>query len=753
LDDCVHLHRLHARSGNAEVQASGKLWQRKEEPDFEGDVAIKHLPVTSELFEKLPASLQKIHEDYSPTGPVELIVHAERKDGQWRKKHCIVHPEDMTATFRKFPYPLEHITGTLEHTQDAEQHREELRLDFTGLAGSCQVFVQGQVAGDWPACGVDVKIWGKNISIDEKLMNALPGPKQHVARSFHPSGLINFEVFVHRNRGQKEFANRYLVHFHDTKVLYDVFPYPLEEVTGTLDILPDHWEFSDLHGTHKGGVVRGAGRFQPHPAGDRLTVQLCGESFALDSELEKALVQPELKHTWETFTPTGRMNFFAQVNRVGDQPPEVETDITALGCAVKPQFFPYLLEDLTGRIHYAKRWVQVENIKARHGSSVLTLERGQIFVYPEGGVWADITNLHGNPLVPDCDLLYALPPSVRSACEAVRLQDPVVLNTRLTVATTAGNAASSVVYWDGQLTFTDANLVTGVPLTHVTGVVACQGRAKGEHLEGLVGNLLFDQAVLYQQPFRQIQGTLLVDKKNPGILVVPGLHARIFGGEVYGPLRIEFGPKVHYDINLTASRIQLEQFGRLNLGKDANLSGLATARLHLQGQGSDISELTGRGSIDVPNGRLYNLPPILDLLKFLSIRLPDGTAFEEAQADFTIQGNRVGISRLDLIGNSISLRGQGEMNLDGSDLNIDFYAVWARVTQMLPPIIKGPLHDMSKYLLKIQMRGRMGDVRFHKEPVPAVVEPLKGLLERMGNMGKGKDAANKELPATSRPGL
>ena len=43
--------------------------------------------------------------------------------------------------------------------------------------------------------------------------------------------------------------------FHDTSLKYDLFPYPLEKVTGMLDIQPDHWECRDFHGSHKGGEI------------------------------------------------------------------------------------------------------------------------------------------------------------------------------------------------------------------------------------------------------------------------------------------------------------------------------------------------------------------------------------------------------------------------------------------------------------------------------------------------------------------
>jgi hypothetical protein len=95
---------------------------------------------------------------------------------------------------------------------------------------------------------------------------------------------------------------------------------------------------------------------------------------------------------------------------------------------------------------------------------------------------------------------------------------------------------------------------------------------------------------------------------------------------------------------------------------------------------------------------------------------------------------------VDLFGNAVSLSGQGEMNLDGTDINLDFYAVWGRVVQMLPPLLDRIPPAISKQLLKIKMRGKVGDVHCAKEPVPLVVEPLQELFTRLAGRQRPKSA-------------
>jgi hypothetical protein len=463
-----------------------------------------------------------------------------------------------------------------------------------------------------------------------------------------------------------------------------------------------------------------------------------GDNVLVDEELEAAL-DTDLKQAWKTFSPTGggRMNFRAHVERLPpNQPPDVDVTITATGCTIRPAFFPYALADLRGTIRYARHWVHLQDLRARHGNTVLTIDEGKIFLKPKGGVWSEVTGLQGSPLIPDVDLLRALPPGLARVCQSLELHDALRLRMGLTVDAPPGGANNPVIFWDAQLAFEDASLRAGVALEHVRGRAACLGRHNGQDLEGLVGNLAINQAMIFNQPFRDVQAEIEVKKESPGVLALKGLHGRFFGGEVYGPVRVEFGPRIRYELKLTASRVNLEEFGKHNLHSSAELNGLATAQLHLTGQGLEPTDVQGDGTVDVPNGRLYNLPLLLDLLKFLGLHLPDGTAFEEAHAVFAVRGMRVAVSRLDLFGNSISLRGQGEMNLDGTDINLDFYAVWARIMQYLPPLIKEIPPYLSQSLLRIKMRGRVGDVQFTKEPVPALVDPLKEMLDRLAGRGE-----------------
>jgi hypothetical protein len=290
----------------------------------------------------------------------------------------------------------------------------------------------------------------------------------------------------------------------------------------------------------------------------------------------------------------------------------------------------------------------------------------------------------------------------------------------------------------------DITVHAGITLDHVTGEATCRGAYDPDAFDGrkrdneewkqrffLVGNLHLDSATLFKkEKFQDITvSQFFATNGDPEVLQVPGLMAEFCGGKVYGPMRFEFGPVVRYSTKLTASDIDVREFARLNFDQPDDVSGKATVRLYLDGKGSDPENIKGKGILEVPNAKLYNLPPFVGLLKFLGLRLPDRTAFDEAYAAFDIERGRIQFTQMRVLGDAFSLEGKGDMKLDGSDLDMEFNVGWARMAQALPGFSYLQT-ALSKQLFKLKVRGEVGKVSYTKEPIPVILDPLKGLFKR-----------------------
>jgi hypothetical protein len=737
------LERLKAAAGAGKIEGKASAKLPDVERNYTAELTVSHMPLEKELVDKLPQRVKDFYNWFKPVGTARCQFFLDVKDGATRRNYFTFEPEEISVCFHKFPYPIDHVSGTVDY--DFIKHAS--RFDVVGYSGDRPIRVSGTWKGTTTESEALINIAADDIPLDQKLIGALLDERyKNLAKSFHPTGRGHIRATVRRVKDSSEYINTYEMHFLECTVKWDKFPYPLEDVSGDLVIYPHNlYEFKNFHGSHHGGDVWIQGRSVPHDAAageDKLIVAVAGQNICLDEDLHKALVDVPnlgLGETWDMLSPAGRFGFRAEVEQVAaDKPSNLDLTMDVAGCAMEPSFFPYPLNDVTAQVHYHKDKVELTNFTARHNNSLLSIERGTVDLYPKHAYFVELQEVRANPLLADEALIKACPKKVGDTIEAINLKDqPLALQmSSLIVSKGEGPLAKAEVYWDGLFWVHDAELRAGIDLNHVTGTIGCRGRYDGSEMEGLYGNVYFSEATVYKQTFKDVRSHLYILKNAPETLRFD-LTAPIYGGDVTGQGWVDFHKPLRYEVDLTASQVQLTEFGKQNLGPDHQLKGLASARLHLQGQGG-LDGLKGNGSIDVPYSpvtRLLNLPLLLDLLKFLGLRWPDRTAFEEAHAVFAIDGNRASISKLELLGNVISLYGKGELNLDGTDVDLNMYSSWGRAEQFLPAGVRYIPSEISKQLLKIEIRGKIGgdsgDLKFSKRPVPGLIDPLVQLRDRM----------------------
>jgi hypothetical protein len=760
---------LTARNGPARLEVrlqdlrlpAGPPW-----PDLDAlvggalEARVEHLPVTAELMARLPDCLRWVQDDYAPTGSLSVTFTCRRGGAPAPAcKRWVFKPEGMTALCSYFPYPAEAVRGTV--AVDASSADLACTIDLAGSAGGQPITVRGKVVGPRASSEVEVDVRGTDLLLDHRVLRALPAGSRKLALQFlpddsrdlglraRPMGKADFYAAIRRRRGRHRFENCYTIYFHDSALKYDLFPYPLEGVSGTLVIHPDHWECHKFRGTHEGGELLLDGRsysLPPRPplagAGrrpQRIHVLIRGQAVKLDADFERALAPPglpdrrALHNAWRTLALAGRLNFSAEVIDHPGQPQDIDVGVDIRGCTMKPTFFPYPLTDVSGSVRYAHGQVHLQDIHARHGRSGLGLRKGLLQLKPGGGFQAWLNGIRGQALLPDDDFLRALPEGLRQGVAPLRLHEALDVETALTLDA-APPPGPLKVWWDGGAVLRAARLHAGIDVTGATGQISCRGYHDGLHMHGVAGDLLLERATVLGQPLTNLHARLEVLSDSPDVVRLRDIKADLFGGTLGGEARLEVGPVLRYDVLLEALGVRLETFGRHNGltqgGQEAELQGPARAAVHLLGEGGDLLGLKGNGRLDVTAGKMGRLPLLLDLLKAFGLRMPDRTAFEQAHLTFAIEGPQVRVQQLDLYGNALSLRGAGTLDLDGNNVNLDFSATPGRVTQVLPAGLDAIPQTLSSQLFKIKMRGKLGKggMRLEKELVPGVVEPIKRAL-------------------------
>ena len=134
---------------------------------------------------------------------------------------------------------------------------------------------------------------------------------------------------------------------------------------------------------------------------------------------------------------------------------------------------------------------------------------------------------------------------------------------------------------------------------------------------------------------------------------------------------------------------------------------------------------------------------MVGLLKLLSIRQPDDTAFTNGTATFNLQGEHIYFRQIDLSGDIFTLRGTGEMDLQ-RNVNLQFYAAIGR-DRFYIPVIRPLLGDASRSFLLIEVDGSLDRPHIERKAFPQISERLRQLLPPDAS----PDAAQPVLPSIS----
>ncbi|MDY3560141.1 hypothetical protein R5W23_001366 [Gemmata sp. JC673] len=552
--------------------------------------------------------------------------------------------------------------------------------------------------------------------------------------------------------------------------------------------------FDGFTAVHAGAAVwmNGSKRPIPDSRDRKLVVHVGGTSVPLNAALKTALGAVKAENLWAEFQPRGALTFTADVEVIDRAPPpdrpdldpplnpatDVKVTFGFSGPTVTPRFFAYELTEFSGWLEYKQDRLDVAHLSARHGPSRVKLAAGEVRFYSDGAVWANLGGIEVKPCVADAEFKKALPGKLGAALDELQLRGGAELLVKhlvisappgaraepnLVVAAGASGAAPGalggltpsvrpepdpVVYWDAELKLFGAALDTGIAWEDAHGSVACRGRYEGTHLGPVRGTVWLDRAVVSRVPVTVARCQLRADPQQPDparpgrflppLLQLTHVAGDLFHGELGGQAWVVLAEGTRYEVWLTAANVQLEELARhYNLtkpGSDSDLKGVAQAQLLVFNRPDPKTgrlTIEGTGKIDVPTGRMYNLPVLLELVKVLKLNAPDKTAFEQAHVVFRLLGDRIKVEQLDLLGKAICLGGSGELDTSGEYVKFEFYTVLSQVLKMSDTLVGDLTAFLSRNLYTIKLTRENGELKYRQQPVPAITDPARAVLERL----------------------
>jgi hypothetical protein len=486
-----------------------------------------------------------------------------------------------------------------------------------------------------------------------------------------------------------------------------------------------------------------------------LTLDLAASDVALEDELRDAL-GPAARNAWIALRPRGNVDHLTVGIHFGTRDKKLRVDVRAQkwprsqsvegrDITLEPEWFPYRLDQLTGTMHYRDGRIELKGMRAIHNRSAVAAREGYCEFSGDGRWRLRFDNLTADRLRTDHDLIAALPPRLAAAVEHLQLQGPIAVSGCLQLDGVESDLNQLATHWDLTFDIENGSLGCGIRFDHIFGGVRLVGASLGERFQSY-GELAVDSLIWQGYQLTQVRGPLQLDPsqllcgawaqqpRSPG-QQPRGMTAQLFGGRFEADARVLFNDEGTFDIDARLTEADLSQLAMETMSRQHQISGDVFGAIRLTGNCHGTHSLQGKGSVRLRDADIYELPLMVALLKILSIRQPDKTAFTNSNIDFRVEGDHVYLDPIDFNGDAICLKGKGSVGLDGYIEGMEFYTLVG--PDLLRPSILAPvLGEASRQLLVIRVAGPLGDPQLTKDAFPALNETLQRLFPELAQRKK-----------------
>ena len=707
------------------------------------DLVADNLRIDEHLISGMPNDLAKQLRKYNPEGNTRLELEYNTINAA-PEYELTAHLLDVSVKLSAFPYPLAHGQGIVKVRHDSVEVNR-FRAKSHGRTFTINANVKHPVLK--PTGWVEFSSDGP-IPIDAQLLNALKSRTREFVSKLQPNGMLQLQSARYEYHGSKQDMKRFIaLELQQASIVYEKFPYPLHRVHGKL-ICEDHvWSLRDMTGYNGRAFIQCNGTFTELPDGDgQIALQLAATDLAVDDALRHAMVASSQsnRHLFDSFNIEGsldhlKLDVSSRVNS-GKKSLVIHASkwvpgrsVTSNEIKMKPSWFPYDLNQVTGEFIYRDGTIQMLDVNARHKNTRFAFD-GHARLLPNGSWSTRIDTLNIDKLELDAPLLSALPAPLSDGLRQLDVDGQVMLSGELELSQAAGVDQQVVVGWDLSLDTTNASINGGSRIEHLFGGVRIAGRhdSSGTHC---FGQIQVDSMMLLGEQIRDVRGPfalennrLLVGKWSQRFLPTQqpasSLFGRSLGGVVSLDAQVDLEDEAKFILQLNLANGDLAYIARRQ-GVNSKTAGRTFASLQLHGVAGKRSTWQGDGQIDLQKADLYQLPLLMSVFNIVSLNDSDVRSFNSSHIDFFVRDETIRMNRIIFRGGNVALYGQGRMKFDSS-IDLDFYAAVGQGRSNFEiPLLRNVLTEASRNLLKIEVVGSLEKPRVESTPLPELDETME----------------------------
>ncbi|MFN0133620.1 MAG: hypothetical protein ACKVW3_13970 [Phycisphaerales bacterium] len=375
----------------------------------------------------------------------------------------------------------------------------------------------------------------------------------------------------------------------------------------------------------------------------------------------------------------------------------------------------------------------------------------------------------------------ALPKGVREALDQykVRVDGPIRAEELVVGARLSDDPARRSVSVDGRLTFENLSADAGVVISEATGTV--EGRVESGQGGG-AGVIRLDVALAGArvEGVRATDVAAEVRTGDDGAVTGSG-SATVYGGRVTMDGMLEpravnaagglptggstaSGPASGgagrwYEATIRAAGVRVKPLVDEVRGDEGDVSeranrtvaaeveeatsrGVLDAEVTLRGRAGEAATRSGRGSVQVSEGRVVNFPSLVRLIEVSNWQLPVNAPLDFARATFYVEGRRVWFDAIHLLSQRVQVNGVGSLTMPGRELDLLFTTRPAYGV----PVLTALYSAVRDELMTTRMTGTVNKPEFRLVQWSAARRMLGGALGQAPDARQRQESEFRQQP-------
>ena len=708
-------------NANGELRVAGVIAPLIGYASVDVDVSGKDIHSEPALIAALPPEAAEVIRNFDDDGPGpdpvfagDFACRVRREPGpisRWTYDTDIsVH--GGRGALHDFPYPLEDFSADLRIRKDrveivsaSSKHGGGV-LELSGLSEwgtrlATTASTRPRPVGE-PGVRIALTLKARSLPIDDALKNALPPDARDALVHNGIGGTIDITGPITITDPRKPQFDLTL-QARDARFAPTDWKTSIDHIVATMQLTPDTLKLDRAVGKRGDTNVTANGTIDwADPHQPKLKLDARADGLILDPTLRESL-PTDGRSVWDSLKPAGLIDTSITLDGLIASP-TWSIELKPRGASMTPDFLPLLATDVTGMIRANATRIEMSELRGKMGGgSVLVSGVGEFGPRQSWTLAFSTIDTHLDPAFID-----ALPAALGATLHDSAVAGTADLNFRQLAWTNAPDGKSTDILFDTSIAMRDATWTSGVTIDKATGSIDLRGHFVNDEPTALDGSASLAAFRIAGLDATKGVATIASDPRLSRI-ALKDLSAKIGDGDIAGTLGLD---RSRHGITRWAADLLLRNADVAALTAASEnapkVCGRLNASLSIEGAyGDDRAKVAaaprrGRGDISVSGDKMVNVPMILGVTQVVSLALPFTGGFNEATASYSLDGDRVTFSDIDLQSNEMKIKGAGWLDFGNKQVSLDFTT---DTTGKKLPVIGGLLDAARRELFQIKVRG------------------------------------------------